>query len=68
MKGEDLNLQKLMEIESSHTIGGVGFRCTSSPTNPVYVRRVDSSDLVFSLSSHRHSEIGVLFRFRFIDS
>ncbi len=31
------------------------FRCSSSPNNPVYVRRVDSSDLVFSLSSHRHS-------------
>jgi hypothetical protein len=31
------------------------FRCSSSPRNPVYVRRVDFSDLVFSLSSHRHS-------------
>ena len=27
------------------------FRCSSSPINPVYVRRVDSSALVFSLSS-----------------
>jgi hypothetical protein len=26
-----------------------------SPSNPVYARRVDSSALVFSLSSHRHS-------------
>ncbi len=31
------------------------FRCSSSPNNPVYVRRVDFSSLVFSLSSHRHS-------------
>jgi hypothetical protein len=31
------------------------FRCFSSPTNPVHVRRVDSSALVFSLSSYRHS-------------
>ncbi len=34
---------------------------------PVYVRRVDSSALVFSLSSHRHSYIGLVFRSRFID-
>jgi hypothetical protein len=44
------------------------FRCSSSPTNPVYVRRADFSGLVFSLSSHRHSEIGFIFRSRFIDS
>ncbi len=31
------------------------FRCSSSPNNPVYVRRVDFSNFVFSLSSHRHS-------------
>ncbi len=31
------------------------FRCSSSPHNPVYVRRVVQSVLVFSLSSHRHS-------------
>ncbi len=31
------------------------FRCSSSPSNPVYVRRVDFSDLVFSLSSYRLS-------------
>ena len=30
------------------------FRCSSSPIHPVFVRRVDSSSLVFSLSSHRH--------------
>ncbi len=35
------------------------FRCSSSPSNPVYPRCVDFSDLVFSLSSHRHSYIGV---------
>jgi hypothetical protein len=37
------------------------FRCSSSTRNPVYVRRVDSSVLVFSLSSHRHSYIGLVF-------
>jgi hypothetical protein len=31
-------------------------------------RRVDSSDLVFSLSSHRHSYIDLIFNSRFIDS
>jgi hypothetical protein len=31
------------------------FRCSSSSCNPVYARRVDSSALVFSLSSHRYS-------------
>jgi hypothetical protein len=44
------------------------FRCFSPPINPVYVRRVDSSTLVFSLSSHRHSLVGLVFRSRFIDS
>jgi hypothetical protein len=37
------------------------FRCSSPTSNPVYVRRVDPSALVFSLSSHRHSYIGLLF-------
>jgi hypothetical protein len=32
-----------------------------------YTRRVDSSDLVFSLSSHRHSYIGLVFSSHFID-
>jgi hypothetical protein len=34
------------------------FRCSSSPSNPVYPRSIDFSDyssLVFRLSSHRHS-------------
>ncbi len=43
------------------------FRCSSSTRNPVYVRRVDSSSLVFSLSSHRHSYIGLVFNSHFID-
>jgi hypothetical protein len=43
------------------------FRCSSSTSYPVYVRRVDSSPLVFSLSSHRHSYIGLVFSSRFID-
>ena len=34
----------------------------------VYVRRVDPSTLGFSLSSHRHSYIRLLFNSRFIDS
>ncbi len=38
----------------------------SSPTNPEYVRHVDSSGLVFSLSSHRHSERGFTLYYRFI--
>ncbi len=44
------------------------FRCSSSTTNPVYVSRVDSSFLVFSLSSHRYSYISLLFSSLFIDS
>jgi hypothetical protein len=43
------------------------FRCSSSKSNPVYVSRVDSSALVFSLSSYRHSYIGLVFSSRFID-
>ncbi len=35
------------------------FRCSSPPRNTVYARRVDLSDLAFSLSSHRHSHIQV---------
>ena len=40
--------------------------CSSSPNNPVYVSHVDSSPLGFSLSSHRHSYIGLVFSSRFI--
>jgi hypothetical protein len=36
--------------------------------DPVYVRRVDPSALVFSLSLHRHSYISILFSSRFISS
>jgi hypothetical protein len=35
-------------------------RCSSSPHNPLYTRPVDPSALVISLSSHRHSYIGLL--------
>ncbi len=42
------------------------FRCSSSPHNPVYVRRVDPSPFAFSLSSHRYSYIRLLFTFHFI--
>jgi hypothetical protein len=41
------------------------FRSSSSTTNPVYVRRVNSLVLVWSLSSHRHSYIGLIFNSRF---
>ncbi len=34
----------------------------------MYVRSVDSSVLVFSLSSYRHSFIGLVFTSRFSDS
>jgi hypothetical protein len=51
-------------LSSSLSLG----QCSSSPRNPVYVRRVDSSTLVFSLSSHRHSFIVLVFSSRFIDS
>ena len=45
------------------------FRCfSSSPHNPVYVRSVDPSVLVFSLSLHRHPHICILFSSRFICS
>ena len=40
------------------------FRCSSSAHNRVHVRRVDSSTLVFSLSSHRNSYIGFVFNSR----
>ena len=36
-------------------------------SHPVYVRRVDPPALAFTLSSHRHSHISLLFSFRFID-
>jgi hypothetical protein len=39
-----------------------------STTNPVSLRRVDSSVLVFSLSSHRYSYVSLLFTSHFIDS
>ncbi len=43
------------------------FRYSSPPRNPVYVRYVDSSPLGFSLSSDRHTYIGLVFSSRFID-
>ncbi len=44
------------------------FRYSSSTTNPVSERSVDSSFLVSSLSSHRYQYISLLFNPRFIDS
>ncbi len=43
------------------------FRCSSLPSNPVYVSRVNPSELVFNLSSHRQSYIGLPYNSRFID-
>ncbi len=43
------------------------FRCSSSPRNPVYGKCINLSSLAFSLSSHRHSYISLLFISRFID-
>ena len=42
------------------------FRCSRSPHNPVYVRRVIPSVLSFSLSYHRYSYLSLLFTSRFI--
>jgi hypothetical protein len=39
----------------------------NSRYNPVYVRRVDLSDLAFSLPSNRHSYRSLLLNSRFID-
>ncbi len=41
---------------------------TSLPSVSEECRRVDSSFLVFSLSSHRYSYVSLLFTSRFIDS
>jgi hypothetical protein len=43
------------------------FRYSSSSSNPVYVRQVDSSPLGFSFSSHRQSYISLVFSSHFID-
>jgi hypothetical protein len=47
---------------------GSFYRCSSSKTNQVYARRINSLLLVCSLSSHRHSYIPLIFGSRFIDS
>ncbi len=44
------------------------FRYYGSSRHLVYSRRVDPSSLAFSLASHRHSNISLLFTSRFIDS
>jgi hypothetical protein len=53
--------EKLLE-----TYGCRKFQLDPLTTNPVCVRRVNL--LVCSLPLHRHSYIGFIFRFRFIDS
>jgi hypothetical protein len=55
-----------LQIQSINNFVSI-VRCSSSTSNPVYARRVDSSALVFSLSSHRHSYIGLVFSSHFID-
>ncbi len=42
------------------------FRCSSSPRNPEYARRIDPSVLACSLSLHRHPHICIPFSSRFI--
>jgi hypothetical protein len=54
--------------QTSHLLTLSVFRCSSSKTNPVYPRRVNSLLLVCSRSSHRHSYIPLIFGSRFIDS
>jgi hypothetical protein len=44
------------------------FRYSSPPRNTVYSRRVDLSALAFSLSSHQHSYVSLLYSSRFIVS
>jgi hypothetical protein len=58
--------QTLSNISSINLVST--FRCSSSATNRGHVRRADSSTLVFSLSSHRHSLIGFVFSSRFNNS
>jgi hypothetical protein len=41
--------------------------CGVLPWNPVYTRSVDPSVLDFSLSSHRHTHVSLLFNSRLID-
>jgi hypothetical protein len=43
------------------------FRCSSPTHNPVYTSRVHPSVLAFSLSSHRHTDVSLLFSSRFVD-
>jgi hypothetical protein len=56
-----------VHLNISFCLGSI-FRCSSSKTNPVYGRRVNSLLLVCSLSSHRYSYILFIFDSRFIDS
>ena len=52
-------------LTSSLSLGVPIFRCSSPSFNPVYAKRVNPSVLVFRLSSHRHSYVGLLFMSRF---
>jgi hypothetical protein len=52
------NYSLRLQVENISFINLVSiFRCSSLPRNPVYVSRVDSSVLDFSLSSHRHTYV-----------
>jgi hypothetical protein len=55
----NLSLQEHILTHHTHKISSMNLvfvlRCSSPPSDPVYTRRVDSSGLVFSLSSHHHS-------------
>ncbi len=54
-------------INNNKSFSSINVRCSSSTIHPVYTRRVDSSSLIFSLSSPRHSYIGLDFSSLFID-
>jgi hypothetical protein len=62
-----INLENYFEDDVYINLVSI-FRCSSSKTNPVYGRRVNSFVLVCSLSSHRHLFIPLIFGSRFIDS
>jgi hypothetical protein len=60
-----LSISSINSIQTSSLSSGVP---VPRGTQYVCARRVDSSTVVFSLSSHRHSYIGLVFASRFIDS
>ncbi len=72
LNGEPITSKSHTHPSHSQTYSSINlvfvFRCSSSTTNSVSVRRVDFSFVVFSSSSHRLSYISLLFDSVFIDS